>query len=264
LLGSNHLSGPIPATFNNLQKLKYLWVGGNNLSGRIEFVIPSLERFYIEGNAFHFEDIQWYKMHNHSTIFSYLPQGKVDYPSSPRLSKGTSFTMTARIRGQQKHYQWYKDGVAISGATNASYKLDNLQFSDAGVYHCVITSDVIPDLTLIRHNIELTIMRSRTIAFNRIQTIDQTKSLVKNNTPVSVFPNPSRNVLNVAYAASKPNTDVAISIQNLEGHTLLSSHKKAATGNHTEAIDITSLNSGAYFLRFTTSGKTTVKKIFKK
>lgn len=38
-------------------------------------------------------------------------------------------------------YQWYKDDVLIPLATNATLSKTNLQNSDAGNYHCVITND---------------------------------------------------------------------------------------------------------------------------
>lgn len=37
-------------------------------------------------------------------------------------------------------YQWFKDGVAISGRTSASFSKASVTSADAGVYHCVVTS----------------------------------------------------------------------------------------------------------------------------
>lgn len=37
-------------------------------------------------------------------------------------------------------YQWFKDGVAISGRTSASFSKASVTAADAGVYHCVVTS----------------------------------------------------------------------------------------------------------------------------
>lgn len=37
-------------------------------------------------------------------------------------------------------YQWFKDGAAISGRTNASFSKSSVTSADAGVYHCVVTS----------------------------------------------------------------------------------------------------------------------------
>ncbi len=38
-------------------------------------------------------------------------------------------------------YQWYKDGAAIAGATEAIYTVDVVKYADAGEYYCVATND---------------------------------------------------------------------------------------------------------------------------
>jgi hypothetical protein len=37
-------------------------------------------------------------------------------------------------------YQWYFNGAAIAGATNGAYELNNLQLTNAGLYHVVVSS----------------------------------------------------------------------------------------------------------------------------
>ena len=39
-----------------------------------------------------------------------------------------------------KSYQWYKNGIAIGGATEAIYEIDYLQFGDTGAYHVVVSN----------------------------------------------------------------------------------------------------------------------------
>jgi len=38
-------------------------------------------------------------------------------------------------------YQWYKDGEAVDGATNATYSIPTLQLTDAGLYSVVVSSE---------------------------------------------------------------------------------------------------------------------------
>ena len=38
------------------------------------------------------------------------------------------------------YYQWYFNGQAITGATNSVYTLNDLQFTDAGLYNVVVSS----------------------------------------------------------------------------------------------------------------------------
>ena len=55
-------------------------------------------------------------------------------------------TLTATVSGFSAEtaftYQWYKDGVAIDGATEATYTVKNV--ADSGVYYCAVTAAAIP------------------------------------------------------------------------------------------------------------------------
>ncbi len=55
--------------------------------------------------------------------------------------KGIDLTVTAEVTPETAalSYQWYKDGVAISGATDAELSLAG-NVSDSGVYRCVVTA----------------------------------------------------------------------------------------------------------------------------
>lgn len=63
--------------------------------------------------------------------------------STTLLNAGDSTTLTiATTATPAATYQWKKNGVAISGATSASYMLSNAQTADAGNYTCVATNEV--------------------------------------------------------------------------------------------------------------------------
>ncbi len=62
-------------------------------------------------------------------------------PSSQSVTAGANVTFTAAASGNPTPtYQWRKDGNAISGATNATLNLANVQTSDAGTYTVVATN----------------------------------------------------------------------------------------------------------------------------
>lgn len=58
------------------------------------------------------------------------------------LCEGVSHTMTVSS-DYPSTYQWYKDGNAINGATNASYSITNSSSADAGNYVCEISYQVV-------------------------------------------------------------------------------------------------------------------------
>ncbi len=68
--------------------------------------------------------------------FILQPQGADKYA-------GTSISFSVVTRGQEPFtYTWYKDGVAITNATNATLSLVRLQASDAGVYRVKAKNDL--------------------------------------------------------------------------------------------------------------------------
>ncbi len=60
----------------------------------------------------------------------------VSQPESRNLCVGDRLSLVAVTAGAVRNYQWFKNGVAIEGATSALYALDRAQFSTAGVYRC--------------------------------------------------------------------------------------------------------------------------------
>ena len=62
-------------------------------------------------------------------------------PASQKLVQGGSATFTVVAAGGTgvKTYQWYKNGVAIGGATGSSYNISNLQPDDAAAYKVKVT-----------------------------------------------------------------------------------------------------------------------------
>ncbi|MFV0566742.1 MAG: gliding motility-associated C-terminal domain-containing protein [Flavobacteriaceae bacterium] len=102
--------------------------------------------------------------------YSYAPQDKVNAIETPTPNAGTNLTLTTTVRGAQNHYQWFKDGVAITDAPDSpNYTLYNVTDCDSGVYHCEITSDLVPfentnppgtnnkNLLLVRNDITVTV-----------------------------------------------------------------------------------------------------------
>lgn len=53
-------------------------------------------------------------------------------------NNNVSFTTT--VTGSGLSYQWYKNGIAVSGATSAVLNLSNVNATDNGNYHCIISN----------------------------------------------------------------------------------------------------------------------------
>ncbi len=69
-----------------------------------------------------------------------IPVGITDQPASQLGYWGKSVTFQTTVVGTEPFsYQWQKAGTAISGATNSTLTLANLQMTDGGSYAVVVT-----------------------------------------------------------------------------------------------------------------------------
>ncbi len=64
----------------------------------------------------------------------------VTQPSSATQCAGTSVTFTVTATGTNLNYQWRKNGSNISGATTASYTINNIASADAADYDVVVSN----------------------------------------------------------------------------------------------------------------------------
>lgn len=64
-----------------------------------------------------------------------VPPLFLNQPQSQNVFEGVSVLFSVTVAGTNPvTYQWHKDGVAIAGATQASYRLENVKLDDAGEY----------------------------------------------------------------------------------------------------------------------------------
>jgi hypothetical protein len=84
---------------------------------------------------------------------------------------------------------------------------------------------------------------------------------ISNGVYIEVYPNPTNSVANVAYKLDQ-SQEVSIAVYNMLGEKVYSADKgKMGAGQHIESINCQSLQSGVYFVRFTTDNVTTTKKL---
>jgi pectate lyase/pectin methylesterase-like acyl-CoA thioesterase len=62
-------------------------------------------------------------------------------PASQSVNLGAPATFTVTATGNDLRYQWYKGGLAISGATSASFTINTVTLADAGSYSVIVTND---------------------------------------------------------------------------------------------------------------------------
>jgi len=72
-----------------------------------------------------------------------LLAGSVFGQTSQLVTTGQQFTITSTAEGTLPFtYVWYKDNVAISGATSATYVVTSATTANSGVYKLVVTNSL--------------------------------------------------------------------------------------------------------------------------
>ena len=165
-LGNVGVTGTIPISIFNLPFLRSFNFFSNELTGIIPDLtaLTNLETFNITGNKFSFADLEPnFSVNSTLTDFRYESQKNINEEiiiDDPII--GQEYTFTTTTTGTNLSYQWYKAGTTFSpddelipGATNSDYVIPSLQIDDIFTYTCLVTSPLIPDLTLRRNNIKL-------------------------------------------------------------------------------------------------------------
>ncbi len=78
----------------------------------------------------------------------------------------------------------------------------------------------------------------------------------KNNNPLSIYPNPTTNVLNINLGDYN---NAQIQVLDITGKTIFNTN----TTNTTNSINVSSFNKGVYFIKITTNNKTITKQFVK-
>ena len=141
---NNAYSNPATSTANS-----YLRIDGPRVW--IEFVVQTAVAYSSQGWV-HYHSVWRDKLADYGNEFGgYLDTTKTDttytrpsitaQPASNTVSTGGSVTFNVTATGTATlNYQWYKDGVAIAGATSSSYTVSNASTSDAGTYYVLTTN----------------------------------------------------------------------------------------------------------------------------
>ncbi len=159
-LNFNQLEGVIPVSLATLPNVNDIFFFNNNFSGTLpDFTqAPNLGyRILLQNNAFQFGDFenQWNAYQIQLNTFRDSPQARVNLEETITVNVGDNTTLTTTVSGSQNNYQWYKNNTLITGATSSNLILNPTQLTDAGDYHCIITSNIVTDLTLRRNFIHL-------------------------------------------------------------------------------------------------------------
>ncbi len=242
------ITGTLPVEFSTVNDLR---IGGNEFEGTIPTEILNSSGnalLAIKDNYFNFTDLEPLVLAGNITTLQYSPQRTRDIEEDEAYVPGTDVTLTleegegTKDTSDNNVYQWYKDDIAITGADQDTYTIYNAQATDSGVYYCTIMNPLLPDLEIIRANINLTIDPSA--------SVDEFTS-----STIHVFPNPTSANL---YINMTDGTSVrSIEIFDTTGRRILETTDTS--------INLATLTTGIYMIKVQNSdGAIAVKRIVKK
>ncbi|MEL7146765.1 MAG: hypothetical protein AAFO69_10385, partial [Bacteroidota bacterium] len=134
--------------FPNLPLLEYLDISGNRFDSLPDLSIyPVLTQLLLENNLLEFEDIEAVLS---QPGLSYVPQRIPEGDTTVVLLPGTSVTLQAETGGSANNYQWFKNGLLLSGATGSSLPVTTTDAVEGVTYFCEVSSPLVPDLTIAR------------------------------------------------------------------------------------------------------------------
>lgn len=139
---SSTLTGAIYYSLDNFSSATQL--GGTfssstssaNASRTTDVTVPSGATLRVRIYAWHGGLFATRNLRNRNVVITgqtCAPAAVVTSPASAVLCQGESLNLTGAITGVSG-YQWYRNGVAISGATAATYTKNNVTIADSGWY----------------------------------------------------------------------------------------------------------------------------------
>ncbi len=148
-LSNNSIQGEVPADIKNMAALSNLYLQHNeftqlpNLAG-----MSKLEQVNVAYNKLGFDDLEA-NIFMQATSFIYSPQDTFGLSKEYIRFEGEQLFLEIFTDGYFNLYQWYKDGEILANQNNNSLQIQHFAFQDIGIYHCVVSNSLVPDLALI-------------------------------------------------------------------------------------------------------------------
>jgi hypothetical protein len=256
-LARSSFDGQIPSSFSNLTELSSINLFGCDFSGPLPdltgFANPESLSIFLDNNFFDFSDLE--PLVNNGVEYSFLsysPQRTLDNEEEITSPPGvdivldvndTNIDRNGEDTAMDNEYQWFKDDVAISGANASTYTIVNSQPTDSGIYYCEITNPLLPDLTIVRANITVTVEDNL-----GIEDFE--------NGEFKLFPNPAADWISIQ---TKSGTDAKAQVFDVNGKLLFERQLSAEI----TAIAIDQLAAGMYLISVTADNMKSTKRFIK-
>jgi hypothetical protein len=227
-LEANNFTGSVSTSYFDPARITFLDISENAFDSIGDFSASIdagvLLRIWAWGNYISFEDLE---PNRNVATFIYTPGKNLLDTALYSLKGGESITIESGSAGSYTHYQWFRDGTEIPTETGARLEINDFGMNDVGVYHCVMTNDSLPLLTLRRSPVTLMLQGASGVGLASIQEL-------------SFYPNPASDLILV----KNLDPGSAIEIFDITGRLL----QQAILGADSE-INISGLAPGQYCIK---------------
>ena len=247
-LSRNRLSGSIPTEIGDMHHLRKLFLSDNDFIG-ISAEILNRDVVYLSGNRLSF--IELLKVRSLFGSFFYQSQ---NLTVTTTLANGVLSAI--EVGGNQ--FQWYKDGVAIVGATEATY-----QPTEAGAYYVEIKHSELPDLTFTSSS--LTIHSFDLNARSEGEVLKDAKgtSMIQVVGESKLYPNPveAGTTAMLTINVEKEVNQAQITVYDANGGQVYTAEATLKVGKNQLDINTLGWKSGIYTIRVEIGTEVLMKKL---
>lgn len=148
-LYSNRLTGRVPSEIGSLSNLEFLYLADNELSEFPDFSNAdnrSDVSVNVSNNRFTFEDLEPnFTPSGYPYFLSIYYENQKEVPLYIDLK---TFTLSVDVGGENNQYEWYRNGVIISGQNQAKLVIQPEDYTTENTFQCKVTNTIATNLTL--------------------------------------------------------------------------------------------------------------------
>jgi hypothetical protein len=145
-LPNNNIKGALTASIADVENLVTLDLSNNLIEQMPNLTtLPNIVSFDISGNKLDFGSLI---ANSVITGIDYSDQADLGEPRSDSVAYATDFKVKIITRGEGNRYQWKRNGVNVTNATDSTYVIPAINRSNMGDYLVEITNPAVPNLVL--------------------------------------------------------------------------------------------------------------------
>lgn len=245
-------SGTVMLNANTGAGLSYQWY---NNSGSISGATGSSYAANASGAYYVIETNNYGCTRSSNWISTFIgtPAAATLYPLSGSICHGINVWLSVSPYVASYSYQWIKDGVDISGATNYYYSV-----SHQGTYSVRAT---VASGGCSSTSAGVVITQGCNTGSRASANSNEPENLVLNGLKLKIAPNPISSSATISFSLSKPGK-VSLNLYDISGRLVnIIADKEFNEGNHQITLNTKDLGAGIYFLRMQTPETVLAKKL---